>query len=185
MTGEQRIHFHGLVGEFETPKDLLAAVRKTREAGYKKIDAFSPFPLEGLAEALDLGFWDNLVPQITLLGGLIGGLGGFFFQWWANVLSYPQNIGGRPLNSWPAFIPVTFEMTVLFASIFSVLGMLALNKLPQPHHPLFNSERFYKNASNDRFFLSIEAKDPRFNLVETTRFLQGLKAQNVTEVYDE
>lgn len=185
MSDDPQIHLHGVVGEFETPEQLLTAVRQVRDAGYKKFDAFSPFPLEGLSEALGVGFWDNLVPQITLLGGLIGGLGGFFFQWWVNVVSYPQNIAGRPLNSWPAFIPVTFEMTVLFASIFSVLGMLALNKLPQPHHALFNSERFFKHASNDRFFVCIEARDPKFSLAESVQFLKKLHAQHVTEVYDE
>src|SRR5215469_11286160 len=117
---------YGLVGEFDSPNQLMDAARKVREAGYRHIDAYVPFPVEGLSEALGLGHKHNLVPLITLIGGLGGGLGGFFFQVWANVSSYPQNIGGRPLNSWPAFIPVTFELTVLGASICAVLGMLAL-----------------------------------------------------------
>jgi hypothetical protein len=180
---EHRFHVYGVVGEFWTVKDLLRAVEKTREAGYRAIDAYTPFPVEGLSEAL--GLRRSNVPLLTLIGGLGGGLTGFGFQYWASVISYPINIGGRPLNSWPAFIPVTFELTVLGASLFAVFGMLALNKLPQPHHPLFNVERFQKHASNDRFYLCIEARDPKFNIADTSRFLQGLNAQVVTEVEDE
>jgi hypothetical protein len=182
---EQRSHLYGVIGEFETPKDLLAAARQMREAGYKCIDAYSPYPLEGLGHALGLGRKQNMVPLVTLIGGLLGGLGAFFFQYWANVYSFPENIGGRPLNSWPAFIPVTFEMTVLFASLFSVFGMLGMNGLPQPHHPLFNSDRFQKHASTDRFFVCIEARDPKFDLAAVTGFLKGLNAQNVSEVEDD
>jgi Protein of unknown function (DUF3341) len=175
---------YGLLGEFDTPKELMAAARQVREAGYHRIDAYAPFPVEGLSQALGLGRKHDLVPLITLIGGLGGGLSGFFFQLWASASSYPMNIGGRPLNSWPAFIPVTFELTVLGASTFAVFGMLALNKLPQPHHPLFNVARF-KHASNDKFFLCIEAHDPKFHLAETARFLQSVNAQHVTEVRDE
>jgi hypothetical protein len=175
---------YGLLGEFDTPKDLMAAARKVREAGYSHIDAYAPFPVEGLSDALGLGRKHDLVPLLTLIGGLGGGLTGFFFQLWVSASSYPMNIGGRPLNSWPAFIPVTFELTVLGASTFAVFGMLALNKLPQPHHPLFNVQRF-KRASNDKFFLCIEAHDPKFHLEETARFLQSANAQHVTEVRDE
>ncbi len=183
---EQRSHTYGVLGEFETAAQLLKAAEKVREAGYRHIDAYAPFPVEGLSEALGLGRWkDNFVPQLTLLGGLGGGLTGFFFQLWVSASSYPMNIGGRPLNSWPAFIPVTFELTILGASTFAVLGMLALNKLPQPYHPLFNDDRFQKHASNDRFFLCIEARDPKFSLADTTRFLQGLQAQRVSEVQDD
>jgi hypothetical protein len=179
---QARSHCYGLVGEFETAEQLLHAAEKTREAGYRHIDAYAPFPVEGLSEAL--GLKHNKVPLITLIGGLLGGLGGFGFEYWVNVISYPLNIGGRPLNSWPAFIPVTFELTVLGASLSAVFGMLALNKLPQPHHPLFNVERF-KRASTDRFFLSIESHDPKFNLIDTARFLQGLHAAHVVEVQDD
>lgn len=179
---EHRSHIYGLVGEFVTPEQLIHAVEKVREAGYRRLDAYAPFPVEGLSEAM--GFKRNLVPLITLLGGLAGGLGGFGFQYWVNVIAYPLNIGGRPLNSWPAFIPVTFELTILGASLSAVLGMLALNRLPQPHHPVFNAPRF-THASTDRFFICIEARDPKFHLADTARLLQGLKAHHVTEVSDD
>lgn len=179
---EHRSHTYGIVGEFETPEQLIHAVEKVREAGYRRLDAYTPFPVEGLAEAM--GFKRNRVPFLTLVGGLTGGLSGFGFQYWANVASYPQNIGGRPLNSWPAFIPVTFELTVLGAALFAVFGMLALNRLPQPHHPVFNAPRF-SHASTDRFFVCIEARDPKFHLADTARFLQGLHAHHVTEVSDD
>ena len=179
---EHRAHLHGLMGEFETPEQLLSAAKKAREAGYKRVDAYTPFPIEGLAEAI--GTRRSWVPLITLIGGLGGGLTGFGLQYWVAVITYPMNIGGRSLNSWPAFIPVTFELTVLGASIFAVVGMLALNKLPQPYHPVFNVNRFAA-ASTDRFFLCIEARDPKFNLGETARFLQGVNAQHVSEVNDE
>jgi hypothetical protein len=181
---EYRPRLYGLIGEFETPKQLIDAAKRVREAGYHRVDAYAPFPIEGLSHALGLGRKQDLVPLLTLIGGLGGGLSGFFFQLWVNASSYPMNIGGRPLNSWPAFIPVTFELTVLGASIFAVFGMLALNKLPEPHHPLFNVARF-KRASNDKFFLCIEAHDPKFQLEETARFLQSISAQHVTEVRDE
>jgi Protein of unknown function (DUF3341) len=179
---EQRQHIYGVMAEFETAKQLIAAVKKVRDAGYVKMDAYAPFPVEGLSEAM--GLKRSWVPFVTLLGGLLGGLTGFFFQLWVNVSSYPVNIGGRSPNSWPAFIPVTFELTVLGASTFSVFGMIAMNKLPQPHHPVFNVERFSR-ASIDRFFICIEASDPKFHLAESARFLQGLQAQHVTEVRDD
>jgi hypothetical protein len=179
---EQRSHIYGVMGEFETAEQLIHASEKTREAGYRHIDAYAPFPVEGLSEAL--GLKRSWVPYLTLLGGLGGGLTGFAFQYWVNVFAYPLNIAGRPLNSWPAFIPVTFELTILGASTFAVFGMLALNKLPQPHHPVFNVGRFSR-ATNDRFFLCIEARDPKFHLVESAKFLQGLDAQHVTEVQDD
>jgi Protein of unknown function (DUF3341) len=179
---EQPNLLHGVMGEFETPEQLLAAAKKAREAGYKRVDAYTPFPIEGLAHAI--GFRWTAVPLITLIGGLGGGLTGFGLQYWCSAISYPMNIAGRPLNSWPAFIPVTFELTVLGASIFAVVGMLALNKLPQPFHPVFNVDRF-AGASTDRFFLLIESSDPKFNLAETSRFLQQASARHVSEVKDE
>jgi hypothetical protein len=179
---EHRSYLHGVMGEFETPEQLVAAAKKAREAGYKHVEAYTPFPIEGLAE--HIGFRWTAVPLITLAGGVIGGLTGFGLQYWCAAITYPLNIGGRSLNSWPAFIPVTFELTVLFASIFAVVGMIALNKLPQPHHPVFNVERF-AHASTDRFFLCIEARDAKFDLAGSARFLQESHAVHVTEVKDE
>jgi Alternative complex III, ActD subunit len=179
---EHRSLIHGVMGEFETPEQILAAAKAARAAGYKHIEAYTPIPVEGLSE--EIGFRWTAVPLITLIGGLGGGLTGFGLQYWSAAITYPMNIAGRPLNSWPAFIPVTFELTVLGASIFAVVGMLALNKLPQPYHPVFNVERFAR-ASTDRFFLCIEARDPQFNLAESARFLQSLNAQHVSEVKDE
>jgi Protein of unknown function (DUF3341) len=179
---QPRSHIYGVMGEFETPEKLLRAVEKVREAGYWRFEAYSPFPLEGLSEAM--GLKRNLVPLITLIGGLTGGIGGFGFQYWASAITYPMNIGGRPLNSWPAFIPVTFELTILGAALSAVFGMLALNKLPQPHHPVFNVHRF-SHASTDRFFICIEARDPKFHLADTARFLQSLQAHHVSEVNDD
>jgi len=176
---QTRAHIYGVLGEFDTPEQLLAAIKKVREAGYRRLDAFTPFPIEGLSVAM--GLKRNLVPLITLLGGVAGGLGGFALQYWAAAVTYPMNIGGRPLNSWPAFIPVTFELTVLGAALCAVFGMLALNRLPHPHHPLFNVHRFAR-ASSDRFFLCIESNDPKFHVAECARLLQQLHARHVTEV---
>src|ERR1700726_3142692 len=180
---EQRSHLYGIMGEFETARQFLQAVAKVRDAGYRKMDAYAPFPVEGLSEAM--GLRRSWVPLVTLIGGIGGGLTGFGFQYWVNVFAYPMNIGGRPLNSWPAFIPVTFELTVLGAALSAVFGMLALNGLPRPHHPLFNLQRFVKHATSDRFFLCIEARDPKFNVSESARFLQGLHAAHVMEVEDD
>ncbi|HLZ93048.1 MAG TPA: DUF3341 domain-containing protein [Candidatus Acidoferrum sp.] len=180
---EHRSHTYGVVGEFETADELIRAAEKTRLAGYHCFEAYAPFPVEGLSEAI--GLKRNAVPLITLIGGLLGGLGGFFFQYWVSVIAYPENIGGRSLNSWPAFIPVTFELTVLGASLSAVFGMLALNGLPRPHHPLFNVDRFARHATSDRFFLCIEARDPKFSVADSSRFLKGLAASNVSEVEDD
>src|SRR6266851_1953841 len=174
-----RSHIYGVMAEFGTPDDLIHAVEKVREAGYRRLDAYAPFPVEGLSQAL--GLKRNLVPAITLLGGLAGGLGGFCFQYWASAIAYPMNIGGRPLNSWPAFIPVTFELTVLGAALSAVIGMLALNGLPMPYHPVFNVPRFAL-ASRNRFFLCIESIDPMFNQEATATFLESLGAREVSEV---
>jgi hypothetical protein len=179
---EQRSHLYGVMAEFDTTEQLVDAAVKSREAGYKFVNAYTPFLVEGLAEAL--GFRRSGVPLLTLIGGVLGGTGGFAMQYWISAVNYPLNIGGRPLNSWPAFIPVTFELTILGASTFAVFGMLAMNKLPQPHHPVFNVPRF-THASTDRFFLCIEARDPKFHLADTARFLQGLQAHHVTEVSDD
>jgi hypothetical protein len=180
---EHRSHIYGVVGEFASPRTLIHAAKQARDAGYTSMDAYTPFPIEGLNEAL--GLKSTLVPLVTLIGGLLGGLSGFGFQYWVSVIAYPENIGGRSLNSWPAFIPVTFELTVLGASLFAVFGMLAMNKLPEPHHPLFNVDRFQKHASADRFYLCLQADDPKFSLAEAARFLQGVQAEHVSEVHDD
>src|SRR3989442_2347111 len=170
---------YGLMAEFEEPERLVAAAHRAREAGYHKMDAYTPFPVEGLAEAL--GFRHTRVPMIVLIGGIVGCIGGFFMQYYIAVIDYPLNIGGRPLNSWPAFVVVTFEMTVLAAALSAVLGMLALNGLPMPHHPVFNAPRFAL-ASKDRFFLVIESTDPKFDLQGTRDFLKSLGCREVMDV---
>ena len=173
---------YGLMAEFEEHDQVLEAARRAYAAGYRRMDAFSPFPVEGLAEAL--GREHTSVPLFTLVGGLTGGLGGYFMQWYCMVSLYPINVGGRPHNSWPNFIPVTFELTILIASLSAVVAMLALNRLPQPHHPVFNVPEF-RRASIDRFFLCIEAEDPKFEQGQTFRFLESLKPLEVRNVEEE
>src|SRR5262247_3678410 len=167
---------YGLVAEFGTPEELLEATRRARSAGYRRLEAYTPFPVHGLAEALD--FHQTHIPLVVLLGGIVGGVGGYILQYWINVIDYPLNIGGRPLHSWPAFIPVTFELTILSAALAAVLGMLALNGLPMPYHPLFNVPRF-ASVTRDGFFLCIEARDPTFDRIETRRFLESVAASEV------
>jgi hypothetical protein len=171
---------HGLMAQFADSEQLLAAARRAYAAGYRKMDAYSPLPLEGLAEAI--GFTRNWVSLVVLIGGMLGGLGGFALLVWVCVVAYPHNVGGRPFNSWPAFIPITFECTVLAAALSSVIGMLAMNKLPMPYHPVFNVESFAKRASIDRFFLCIEANDPKFDREKTKAFLLELNPEEVAEV---
>jgi len=170
---------YGMMAEFDSPEAILEAAHKTRSAGYKRIDAFSPIPVEGLAEAV--GFDWTILPALVFCGGLGGGLTGFAMCWYANVLSFPLNIGGKPFNSWPMWIPITFELTILGASLTAVLGMLALNGLPAPYHPTFNVERFTA-ASTDRFFLCVKARDPKFDLAQTKSFLEGLHPHGVYEI---
>ncbi len=169
----------GLMAEFEEHEELLNATRRAYADGYRRMDAYSPFPIDGLAEAL--GHEYSAVPLITLVGGIIGGLGGYFMEWIAMARLYPINVGGRPHNSWPNFIPITFELTVLIASLSAFAAVFVLNRLPQPHHPVFNVPEFLR-ASSDRFFLCIEAVDPKFDREKTREFLAGLKACKVTEV---
>lgn len=170
---------YGLVAEFDGPAELLAAVHHAREAGYVRMDAYSPYPVEGLSDAL--GFHHTRLPLVVLIGGLLGCVGGFGMQWFASTVHYPLNVGGRPLNSWPMYIPITFELTVLVASLFAVLGMLGLNGLPMPYHPLFNVPRFAL-ATRDRFFLCVEAADPRFDRAATAQLLRELQPREVVEV---
>jgi hypothetical protein len=169
------------MAEFEDATSLVAATRRAHEQGYRRMDAYSPFPIEELHEAL--GSKHTRLPLIVLIGGLVGCIGGYTLEYWSSVIAYPLNIGGKPLHSWPAFIPVTFECTILAAALSCVLGMLALNGLPMPYHPVFSVPRFAL-ASRNRFFLCIEATDPKFDLEGTRRFLETLNPREVTTVAD-
>ncbi len=170
---------YGVMAEFDNPSDLVSAARRTYEAGYRRINGYSPFPIEELSEAI--GFTRTSLPLIVLIGGILGGLGGFLMQYWMEVIDYPLNVGGKPYNSWPAFIPVTFESTVLCAALAAVFGMLALNKLPQPYHPVFNAPNFAL-ATRDHFFLVIEADDPKFMHDEVVAFMRSLEPKDVCDV---
>jgi hypothetical protein len=170
---------HGIMAEFAKPEELLVAARSAYEAGYRSMDAYSPYAVEGVAEAI--GFRKTRVPLIVLLGGISGALTAYGMQWYSAVIDYRLNVGGRSPHSWPAFVPITFELTVLFAAIAGVLGMLALNGLPKPYHPVFNAPEF-KLASQSRFFLCIEARDPRFRAEEVRAFLLTLKPAKILEV---
>ena len=172
-------NIYGLLAEFASDREILAAARSAYDRGYRKMDAFAPFPVEGLAEAL--GRKRTAVPLIVLVGGAVGCLGGYFMQWFAGAIAYPLNIGGRPFNSWPPYIPITFELTILCAAFAAIIGMIALNRLPLPYHPLFNISQF-ERASSDKFFLCIEANDPKFDLEQTRRFLETLKPELIAEV---
>ncbi len=170
---------YGLVAGFKTPQELITAAEHARNAGFKALDGYSPFPIEGLEEAL--GGRPTRLPLLVLVGGLVGGLGGFFMQYYAAVIGYPLNIGGRPLNSWPSFIPITFELTILVAGLTAAIGMLLLNGFPRPYHPLFNVPAF-ERATVDRFYLCIEASDPLFDTSQTRRFLEQLQPTGVYDV---
>ena len=171
---------YGLMAEFADVTTLVKAARRAREAGFTRLDAFTPFPVHELFDALDAH--DRRLPLIVLIGGIIGAIAGFGLCYWVSVIAYPLNIGGRPLNSWPSFIPVTFEVTILLASFTAVLGMIALNGLPMPYHPVFNVKRFAESASQDGFFLAIETADPKFDLDKTRAFLKELGATEVNEI---
>jgi hypothetical protein len=170
---------YGLMAEFDDPETLLTATRQAYKAGYRNMDAYTPFPVEGLSEAL--GFHRTRLPLVVLIGGIVGCIGGYLLQYYTAVIDYPLNVGGRPLHSWPAFIPITFEMTILVAGLSAVLGMLGLNGLPMPYHPVFNVSRFAL-ATRNRFFLCIEASDPQFDLAKTRQFLESLQPRGVFDV---
>jgi hypothetical protein len=172
---------YGLMAEFEEPTALVSATERARREGYRCMDAYAPYPIEELHEAL--GGEHTKLPLIVLIGGLAGCIGGYALQYWVSAVTYPINVGGKPFHSWPAFIPVTFECTILVAALSAVLGMLALNGLPQPYHPVFNVSRFAL-ASRNRFFLCIEATDPKFDLEGTKHFLESLHPREVTTVAD-
>jgi hypothetical protein len=170
---------YGLMAEFESPGELLTAARSAREEGYVRMDAYTPYPMHELTEAL--GLRPTKLPWVVLAGGIIGCGAALGMMWFSATIHYPINVGGRPLASWPMFIPITFELTVLFASLFAVFGMLGMNGLPMPYHPVFNAPRFAL-ASRDRFFLCIESRDPQFELGKTSRMLADLGARVVSEV---
>ena len=170
---------YGLMAEFDSAQALLDAAHKVREAGFTKTDAYSPFPIHGLAEAI--GFKEHLVPKFVFAAGLAGALAGYGLEYWSQVIAYPLNIGGRPLFSWVSFIPPAFETTILFTAFTAALSMIALNGLPQPYHPVFNVPRF-SLATQDKFFLAIEAADPMFDLEKTRAFLGALGSREVVAV---
>jgi Protein of unknown function (DUF3341) len=170
---------YGLMAEFRTPHEVVEAARRVHEAGFRKVDGYSPYPIEELSEALE--HHRSPLPKLVLAGGIFGLLAGAGLEYWASVIEYPMNIGGRPFNSWPAFLVPAYETTILFAAATAVLGMLALNGLPEPYHPVFNVPGFAL-ATRDKFFLCIEATDPRFDREETKKFLAGLGAAEVSEV---
>ena len=170
---------HGVMAEFDSVEDLVHATEQAYAQGYRAMDAYSPFPVEELSEAL--GFRTKAVPLLALAGGLTGVVTGFGMQAGIHAVLLPINVGGRPLVSWPAFIPVTFEMGVLFSALFTLVGLLVLNRLPEPYHPVFNVPAFGR-ATRDRFFLCIEARDVQFDALHTRQFLQGLGAREVSDV---
>jgi hypothetical protein len=170
---------YGLLAEFRTPDAVVAAAHKVHDAGYKKVDAYSPYPIEALGEAL--GLHHSPLPRLVLAGGTLGLLVGLGLQYWASAIEYPLNIGGRPFASWTSFIPPAYETTILFAAFAAVLGMLALNGLPEPYHPVFNVPSFAM-ATRNKFFICIEAGDPKFDRAATRRFMEGLGSEGVFEV---
>ncbi len=170
---------YGLLAEYVDPQKLVAAAERAYSEGYRKMDAYSPLPVEGLAEAM--GFTYNRMPLLVLIGGLTGTATAFAMMYFSAVINYPINVGGRGLNSWPAFVPIMFELTILFGAFAAVFGMLGLNGLPMPYHPVFNAPDFAK-ASRSRFFLCIESRDPKFDVVATRRFLESLGPRRVVEV---
>jgi hypothetical protein len=170
---------YGLVAEFSSADALLEAAKKTKQEGYKNVDAYSPFPIHGLGDVL--GFSGHKVAMLMLLGGIIGGLSGLGLEFWTSAIDYPLNIGGRPLASFPSFMPITFECTVLASALTGVVSMFVLNGLPEPYHPLFNVKKF-ERVTTDGFFLCVESTDPKFDASKTKKFLEGLNAEGVYDV---
>jgi len=168
--------YFGIVAEFQTPADLFHACERVRDAGFTRWDAHTPFPVHGLEGAM--GLKRSRLPWIVLVAGLTGATLGFLLQLWVHTTAYPLVISGKPYNSWPAFIPITFELGVLFAAFGAVFGMLGLNRLPMHHHPLFRSKVF-ERVTDDAFFISIESWDPRFDAAATPKLLESLGARSV------
>ena len=179
MAAVNQTSLYGLMAEFDDPAAVVTATRRAYAAGYRCMDAYSPYPIEELPHAL--GVRGNRLPLVVLIGGIVGGLGGYLLEYWISAIAYPLDVGGRPLHSWPAFIPVAFETTILFAALSAVVGMIAANGLPMPYHPVFNVPEF-ERASRDGFFLCIEAADPKFDVHETRRFLESLNPREVADV---
>lgn len=179
MAHESIPALYGLMAEFDTPTALVQAATKARLEGYRNMDAYTPIPIEELNEAL--GLRRTRLPRLVLAGGILGGLAGYGLEYWSQAIAYPLNIGGRPYHSWPHFIPVAFETTVLGAALSAFIGMWALNRLPMPYHPVFNVPEFAR-ASRDRFFLCIETTDPKFDRHATWKFLESLHPVGVSEV---
>lgn len=177
--GRRRPPIYGMMAEYDSPTDLVAAARTARTSGFTLMDAYSPFPIEELHDAI--GFHSTKLPLIVLIGGITGAVAGYLLQYWSQVINYPMNVGGKPIHAWPAFIPPTFETTVLFSAFAAVFGMIALNGLPMPYHPVFNVPEFSR-ASIDKFFLCIEADDPRFDATGVRQLLESTGARRVTEV---
>lgn len=179
MNQKEESQLYGVMAELETPDRLIAAIEAVRRAGYSDLEAYTPYPIEAVNEALDIH--DSPMPKIVLTGGILGALGGYSLQYWASVIEYPHNIGGRPFHSWPAFIVPTFECTILGAALSAVIGMLFVNGLPMPYHPVFNVERF-AHASRDRYFLVIKSKDEAFDRRRAHEILSGLTDHEVSDV---
>jgi hypothetical protein len=177
---KKKIKLYGLLAKFDTQERLVVAARRVVDAGYRRFDAYAPYPVEELDKAMKLK--PSPLPYVILAGGILGGVGGFLMQTYATVVDLPLNIGGRPLFSWPAYIPITFELTILLAALAGILGLFVVTRFPQPYHPVFNSEDFVEHGSSDCFYLDIEASDPGFDLERTRQFLQELGALQVSEI---
>ncbi len=177
---KKQAKLYGLMAKFDTPEKLVVPARRVVDAGYRRFDAYAPYPVEELSQAMHLK--PSPLPYVILAGGILGAVGGFFMQTYATVVDLPLNIGGRPLFSWPTYIPITFELTILLAALAGVLGLFAVTRFPQPYHPVFNSEDFVEHGSTDSFYLDIEARDPSFDLERTRQFLQELGAVQVSEI---